>query len=171
MPRIVACGGRNDAYDSFKTAHAQGRGAAMLLVDAEGPVTAVRPWEHLKARDNWEPPSGATDDQCHLMVQVMESWFLADADALGLYYGQGFRGQALPHNASVEDVPKQDVLDGLQRATRGVSKGSYSKGKHGFEILATLDPTKVKNASPYADRLIRALVAGPGGGTHAQASE
>lgn len=37
MPRIVACGSRADAYDSFCTAIRNGE-AAMLLVDSESPV-------------------------------------------------------------------------------------------------------------------------------------
>ena len=45
----------------------------MLLVDAERPVASSGPWGHLNAPpDSWVRPAGATDDQCHLMVQVME---------------------------------------------------------------------------------------------------
>ena len=129
----------------------------MLLVDAEQPVTAQGPWQHLKQRDNWDRPDGATDDQCHLMVQVMESWFLADADALESFYGSGFRKQALPRNPNVEQVPKEDALRGLDRAARGTQKGGYSKGKHGFQILDRLDPDKVRAASPYAKRFLVTL--------------
>ena len=157
MPRIVACGGRDDAYDSFKTAHAREGEAAMLLVDAEGPMSEPGPWQHLERRDGWRRPDGATDGQCHLMVQVMESWFLADTDTLESFYGRDFRRRALPANPEVEDVSKQDVLDGLTRATRDTTKGHYNKGAHSFEILADLDPEKVRNASPHAARLIQAL--------------
>ena len=129
----------------------------MLLIDAEAPVNAQGPWQHLRTSDGWARPRGATDDQCHLMVQVMESWFLADADALESFYGSGFRKQALPRNPNVEQIPKEDVLRGLDRAARGTQKGGYSKGKHGFEILASLDPITVKQAAPYANRLLGAL--------------
>ena len=156
MPRIVICGPRNNAYDRFRTAHANGE-VAILLVDAEKPVTAVGPWEHLKGRDNWDRPAGTTDQQCHLMVQVMESWFLADMSALVSYYGQGFRRQALPQDPNIEDVSKPDVNNGLDQATRATQKGPYSKGKHSFEILERLDPAKVVGASPYAKRLIVAI--------------
>ena len=44
---IVACGSRNEAYDRFKRAHADGDAKTMLLVDAERPVTAQGPWQHL----------------------------------------------------------------------------------------------------------------------------
>ena len=129
----------------------------MLLVDAEGPVTAQNPWAHLLASDGWARPSSTTDDQCHLMVQIMESWFLADVGALASFYGRGLRRQALPGNRNIEQVPKEDVLSGLAQATRGTKKGSYSKSSHGFRIVGELDPAKVRNASRYADRFLRAL--------------
>ena len=158
MPRIVACGGRNNAYDSFKAGHASEDVRAMLLVDAEGPVAADGPWQHLKSRDNWDRPGGATDEQCHLMVEVMESWFLADKDALQAYFGQGFRRQALPANPDVEQVSKQDVLSGLDGATQATSKGRYRKGAHSFEVLERLDVGKVRKGSDYADRFVKALL-------------
>ena len=157
MPTIVACGSRGDAYNDFKTALAAGQ-PAMLLVDAEGPMTALGPWEHLEVNDGWNRPSGATNDQCHLLVQVMESWFLADVAALQEYYGQAFRAQRLPKNLEIEKVPKQDVLNGMARATSGTPKGSYQKGRDGFGILEALDTDKVRQASVHADRFIKALV-------------
>ena len=157
MPGIVACGSRQNAYDSFETAHASQAEVAMLVVDAEGPVTASGPWEHLNARDGWDRPDAASDGQCHLMVQMMESWFLADTDALESVYGQGFRPQSLPQNPNIEQVPKQDVDSGLAGATRDTKKGRYNKGRDSYEILAHVDPARITNASPYARRLIREL--------------
>ena len=129
----------------------------MLRVDAEEPVTAVGPWEHLKGRDNWDRPAGTTDQQCHLMVQVMESWFLADKAALVSYYGQGFRRHALPQNPNIEDVSTPDVNNSLDQATRDTQKGRYNKGRHSFEILENIDPAKVMAASPYAKRFIEGI--------------
>ena len=158
MPRIVACGGRDEAYDKFKIAHASQDGTSLLLVDAERPVDQAGAWEHLQgAPDEWPRPGGAADDQCHLMVQLMESWFLADRDALEEFYGQGYRENALPQNPQIERVAKDDVLDGLDRAARDTSKRGYDKGAHSFEILAKLDPEKVKDASPRAKHFIEAL--------------
>lgn len=161
MPRIVACGSRGDAFDYFKTALAAGQDTVFLLVDAEGPVRAaatdMKPWQHLKSRDNWDRPKSATDDQCHLMVQVMESWFLADVAALESYFGQHFRRAALPQNPRVEEVSKPDVESGLRQATCRTSKGVYAKGKHSFEVLAALDPFKVRQNSPYANRFLSEL--------------
>ena len=159
MPRIVASGSRDQAYDQFKTAHVQQNEVAMLLVDAEGPVTSADSWQHLESCDSWIRPTRATNDQCHLMVQVMESWFLADREALANFYQQGFRPNALPGNPrQIEHIPKKNVEDGLDRATRATTRGRYHKGRHSFEILASLDPPKVANASPHAKRFIQALL-------------
>ena len=157
-PRIVASGSRNKAYEDFLTAHARGDATAMLLVDAESPVATRTAWEHLQRRDGWSRPAGATDDQCHLMVQVMESWFLSDPDALERFYDQGFRKGALPGNPNnTESVPKGDVENGLSRSTASARKGRYHKGRHSFKILATIDPGKVMAASSHAANFISAL--------------
>ena len=158
-PKVVACGSRGNAYQSFQKAHTSGNVDAMLLVDAEGPVTAAGSWQHLKTSDNWNRPNGTTDDQCHLMVQVMESWFLADADVLASFYGQNFRSQDLMANPDIERVSKQDALGRLAQATRNTKKGSYKKGADSYQILEKLDPDKVRKASAHADRFIRALSA------------
>ena len=157
MPKIVACGSRDNAYDKFKTAHENNK-ICMLLVDAEDPITdGHRPWQHLNKRDGWSKPRNATEEQCHMMVLLMESWFLADKEALREYYGQGFRADAILQYDNVEIVPKDDVLDKLRRATLGTTKGSYNKGSHSFDILAILSPDKVKQASPYAKRFLEQL--------------
>ena len=159
MPRVVASGSRNEAYDDFRSALVRRNETAMLLVDAEAPVTARDPWTHLNTRDGWTRPSGATNDQCHLMVQVMESWLLADLLAIQAFYGNGFRPQALPGNPNIEQIPKQDVLNGLERAAQATRARGYSKGRHSFAILASLDPAKVTAASSHAERFIQSLLA------------
>ena len=158
MPRIVACGDRGNAFDRFKTGHASGGVSAMLLVDAEGPVRAKTGWGHLQQKDGWRRPRGVTKDQCHLMVQVMESWFLADVETLERYYGRGFRRQALPKNPNVEEITKGDVESGIERAAKDTGKGGYRKGRDSFEVLGRLDPAKVRGASKHADRFVRALL-------------
>ena len=158
MPRIVASGSRQDAFDDFRAAvrRAKKDDFIVLLVDSEGPV-ATGSWQHLKARDSWNQPSGTTDDQVHLMVQCMEAWFLADKDCLIAYYGNGFKQNALPPRQDIENIAKNDVLNGLKNATASVSKGEYGKGQHSFDILAQIDPDKVVEASPYAKRLVNTL--------------
>jgi hypothetical protein len=159
-PKLIACGSRMNAYDKFRKGLVQHKNDALiLLVDAEAPVTK-RPWAHVAARkgDNWQKPAAAIDDQLHFMVQCMESWFLADGDALAAYFGQGFNPKALPKNAAIEKIAKEDVLRGLESATRqSKTKGAYSKGRHSFALLGRIDPAKVQARSTHAKRLFDAL--------------
>ena len=160
MPEIVASGSRRNAYEDFETRHRHAANKSvtvLLLVDAEAPVMKAEPWEHLKDRDGWDRPDGATDDQCHPMVQVMESWFLVDRTALEEFYGQGFQESALPSNQQIEQVAKNDVFNGLNRASRNTTKGRYDKGRHSFEILEKIDAEKVTDASPHARRFVETL--------------
>lgn len=156
MPRIVACGSRRQAYDDFCTALAQGQRAAMLLVDSEDAVTVAvgSPWDHLRQRsaDAWFRPSGAHDDDCHLMVCCMESWFLADRCAVATFFGQGYDQTALPAVATaIESVARDRVFRALADATRSCkTQAPYGKGEHSFKLLALIDPTKVAAASPWA---------------------
>ncbi len=86
---VVACGSRQSTFDAFEIASRQHRDAFnVLLVDAEGPVTQP-PWEHLQDRDHWLT-QGIPDDHCHLMVQTMEAWLVADLDALRRFYGHHY---------------------------------------------------------------------------------
>ncbi len=155
QPKIIACGSREAAFDDFKIALKKYTDDfVMLVVDAEGAVQGS-PWAHL----GWAKPANATDDHAHLMVQIMESWFLSDRGMLAEYFGQGFNANALPGSANnIEGIPKDDVLEGLKRATSNLkTKKPYSdrtKVQHGFALLALVDPAKVKSASPQAQRLI-----------------
>ncbi len=163
MPRIFVCGGRQNAFDQFCTAvrTSSPTGVAVLLVDAEAPVTEMSPWRHVADRpgDNWPKPDGAKDDHLHLMVQCMESWFLADREALRVFFGQGFRGTALPASTKpIEMVTKSVLFNGLRRATeQAKTKGAYRKGKHSFKLLAEIDPQKVRKASPWAERFFSSI--------------
>lgn len=172
-PRIVACGSRRDAFESFCTAIAVGE-EAMLLVDSEAPVpancqapannrAAWTPWVHLKQRpgDGWDMPAGSTDTDCHLMAQCMETWFLADRPALSAFFNPGFRSNDLPAAANpIESVAKTDVYNALKLATRECKrKASYGKGAHSFKLLAAIQPAKVTAASPWAKRFIECLTA------------
>ena len=167
QPRIVACGSRTDAYDSFCTALKNGD-QAVLLVDSEAPVSKKhqagkpetwQPWEHLKQRDQWEKPAGASDESCHLMVQVMESWFLADRATLEAFFGQGFKDNALPSETSpIEGIDKESVYAALKKATHACkTKKAYNKGTHSFKLLERLDPDKVIKASPWTKRFVSHL--------------
>ena len=99
LPKIVRGGSRSRTFNLFRKAVASphpGR-VPFLLVDSEESVQEGHsPWQHLKARDNWIPPGGESDDQAFLMVQVMETWFLADREALRRHFGPRLREKCDP---------------------------------------------------------------------------
>jgi hypothetical protein len=149
MPGTVACGGRGIAFDKFETAVASGDDA-VLLVDSEDPVRGRTAWAHLKARDDWDQPTGTRDDQAQLMVTSMETWIVADHDALRRVFGADLRENALPPLVNLEARSRQDVLLSLQRATRDCGRDRmYRKGDRSFEVLAELDPTTLKEHLPH----------------------
>ena len=121
------------------------------------PIYQDRPWEHLITRDNWALPDGSTNEQVHLMIECMESWFLADPETLRQFFGQGFNSNSLPGNTNIETINKADVFRSLENASRHSQKGSYGKGDHSFKILEKIDARKVLTASPAALRLIHEL--------------
>lgn len=154
MPSIVACGGRGASFDRFKTALGGGDDKyPMLLVDSESAVSKP-PWEHLSGRDGWSRPAGAADDQAQLMVQCMETWCVADRDALLDFFGQCLRQNALPALHGLEKRSKDDVQKMLSHATRDCGHGkNYQKGKRSFELLAKLNPEVLKERLPHFKRL------------------
>jgi len=154
---VIACGGRDSAFDDFKMAlRSHPDSFNVLLVDSESPVTQT-PWCHLHIRDGWDRPSTVDDDHCHLMIQITEAWFLADVDALVRFYGSGFEPNRLPRNPDIEAVPKADVLDGLTRASEDTVKGRYHKIRHGTKLLKLIDVDKVRKKAESCDRLFTVL--------------
>lgn len=150
---VIACGGRASAYDDF--CHAlKGHPDSfnVLVVDAEG-IVKDTPWRHLR----WPKPLKATDEQCHLMVQTMESWIVADSDALSTFYAQNFNRNALPRRANIEEADRHALASALDRATNKTKKGTYQKIRHGAELLKRVDPAKVRAASSHCDRLFTTL--------------
>ena len=159
-PRIVACGGRSRAYDKFRTALREGR-RALLLIDSEASVKHTSPWLHLHNRpgDGWTKPDNATDDHCHLMLECMENWFLADRETLRAFSGQDFRETALPpRSRDIETVPKATAIDALVKATQDCKPTlRYDKGERSFDLLARIDPAKVIKSSRWAKRFVTAV--------------
>ena len=159
MPRVIRGGSRQQAFDSFvaDAAHPSPGTVPLLLVDSESPIVAGRPvWQHLQERDDWNKPEGAGDDQAFLMVQVMETWFLTDRNALQTYFGREFGGNVIRKWPQLEEVSKETVLDALEKATARCSK-PYAKGKVAFELLAQIDPALVEAACPHAKSLLDRL--------------
>ena len=164
---VTACGGRGSARNDFRTAIAQGENA-MLLVDSEEPVSSEhergentsnrRPWDHLEQSDSRHKPNGSNDTDCHLMVQVMESWFLADPDKRKEFFGTGFNSDSLPAETdSIESIRKGKVFAVLKEGFQNTQEGTYKKGAHSFELLSCICPDKVMKRSPWARRFVDEL--------------
>ena len=167
--KLIPCGNRGRALKNFRLALKNGL-IALLLVDSEGPVHANhqsgdsetwRPWSHLESRpdDGWKLPEGATEQDCHLMVQCTESWLIADRAALRHFFGQHFKAARLPApTAKIESIPAEAIIKSLKLATSECeTKRPYDKGAHSFELLSRIDPAKVKAASPWAARFLAEL--------------
>ncbi len=97
------------------------------------------------------------DARYHLMVQSMEALFVADADALAMYYGQHFRRSALPTHTNLEAVTVTQLAGALKAATRGTTAGEYKKIQHAARILPRLNITRVRIALPHCERLFQFL--------------
>lgn len=157
---VVRCGSRTQAFKLFENAAKQTVGGIIpfLLVDSEEAVPAqTNPWTFLQQRDGWNRPANVRDDQVHLMTHCMETWFLADTEALNRYFSTGFNANALPKTQPIETALKEDILNGLNRATRESSKKKYDKGSHSFAILESLDPAKIEQQASWACRLFKTM--------------
>lgn len=153
QPRIVPRGGRQQAFHAFRIASDKKNltNRCVLLVDSEGPVGLKGSIDYLNAREGWIFNQIKTES-VFLMVQAMEAWFLADREALSAFYGNGFLAKSLPgSSANIEAVAKNDLEPALKHASKPTkTKGEYHKVKHGFALLALIDPRKVEKASPHA---------------------
>jgi hypothetical protein len=161
MPRLVACGGRDSAFNSFETALATNLPGnfVALWIDSEDPLANLNDaWEHLQARDNWPKPLGAIDEQVLFMTTCMETWFVADRAALQEHFKNKLQVAALPPLQNLENRHRHDVQDRLMHATRTCSN-AYTKGKRSFEILGKLNPVVLAQHLPSFVRVRRILVA------------
>lgn len=159
MPKVVACGGRKKAYDMFDTAmtSASNDEFPMLLVDSEDPVT-LSPWEHLKLRDKWDRPFDAKDEQAQMMATCMETWIMADHEALRNYFGSHLRENALILLGGLECRSRHELLEALKSSTNdcGRNKG-YEKGERSFQILAKLNTKLLEDNLLYFKRFKHTL--------------
>lgn len=154
---LISCDSRQEAFDDFSIAQRTHPDSLnILLVDSEGPVS-LTPASHLKSRDEWINP-GAEEEQIHLMVQVMETWFVADLDAVEQFYGKGFARKVFS-GAPVEAISKEDVFKQLDTATKSTSKGQYHKVRHGPDLLKRIRADVVRRAAPHCERLFVFLLA------------
>ena len=163
LPRVVACGPRNAAFDRFETALGGAIDYPVLLVDSEGQVASANQthnpsgaWRHLDSQDGWQRPKVAQDDQAQLMVACMETWLAADRSAVVSHF-PGLNRNALPSSVGLESRRKEDVSAALDSATSPSSKGRYDKSRDSFDLLGKVDPVELKRELPHFRRFVDAL--------------
>jgi len=146
--RIVFCGSKSSTYDDFKNGSSDHQQAFnVLLVDSDGPKELSQNcWQYL----GWNAP-GTDESHCHLMVQEMEAWFLADIETLKTFYGGKLNEKAI-RNPKVEEIasPKEVLKKACQ--------DTYHEIDHAVSLLERVDVAKVRKAAPHCNRLFEALV-------------
>lgn len=154
MPRPIRGGGRAQTFDAYCMAVKTRKPdeLPLLLVDSEDLVKAGSDaWKHLKACDHWAKPHGASSADAFLMITCMETWFVADREALKDFFRKGWNDKALPKWPDLEGVEKDKVLEALVKATAG----KYAKGN--FDLLKVINPTVVEKSLPSARALLERL--------------
>ncbi|MBI5154151.1 DUF4276 family protein [Candidatus Poribacteria bacterium] len=150
MPRVVACGSRAQAYKDFvRAVSTRGEGEiAVLLIGSESPVQkGAGKWAHLATgkQDQWSQPNGTSEDDVFLMVQLMETWLLADPSAWKQVLGADFNESKVPDWPDMEAIGKEKILSTISAATSGYTKGAIS-----WRVLAHVKPAELETRLPHA---------------------
>ena len=149
---LIATGGTPVAdFHAALTAHPDAFN--VLLLDSDCPILGLL--GDLCRSKKLDP---RLQDSVFWMVQVMESWFLADTAALKAYYGDGFQENAVTGNPEVEKILKAGVYSKLKIATKNTRPGQYHKTKHAPALLAAIDVGLVRAAAPNCDRMFRIIL-------------
>lgn len=158
--KILPAGNTQSTYDDFiRSVENAPQNLNLLLVDSDEPVAetqTARAFLQNKYK-SWNLHT-VTDEQCHLMAQIMESWFLADVDALKNFYGKDFKESVIPKNKNVETIAKETVESALTAATAKTQKAEYHKIEHGAKLLELVDSNKVRAAAPHCNKLFRIII-------------
>ncbi len=122
--QCVACGSGASALSRFKNPLRKDEGALrILLIDAERAVSDItKPWHALGEN----PPAWAGDKDLYLMVQCLESWLVADIEAVQQHYdAKGkpcFDTKKIPKWQNVELIHRHTVQSALENATTTCGK-------------------------------------------------
>ena len=131
----------------------------LLLVDSEEPVSTDHTvWQHLQTRchNKFQRPADADDQSAYMMVQAMETWFIADQPALQSFFGVQFDASPFEDLPALETILKEDALEKLRQASMQC-KPRYKKSKVSYDLLAQINPDTVAAACPHADQLLNYL--------------
>ncbi len=156
--KLVPCGSRANTFARFREAVVQAPESMVhiLLVDSEAAVKNEDPRTHLRHQDGWDP-AGVPVEAIQLMVQIMETWIVADPKALAQYYGKGFAEAKLPRRTNLEEEPKKRILHTPKDATKSTGKGAYHKIRHAGSLLGRIDAATVRSRCPRCERFFNEL--------------
>jgi hypothetical protein len=153
---ITACGNTTATKNAFTTAlKLHPTALNILIVDSDGPVISS-PSQHLFKKDEIDA-FNISDDQCHLMVQVMETWIVADVNAMMDFYGDKFNANPIPKRPDIEQVGREEIYRILKEATKNTQKGEYHKINHGPIILGRANAATVREKAPHCEQLFTTL--------------
>lgn len=160
---VILCGNSAETFKDFLLgvkSHPNSFVAFLIDSDAEvggedSPKSFLQ--QQLKSK-NWELKN-VDDNQCHLMVQIMESWFLGDVETLKNFYGQKFNSNAIPKTKDVEKIQKDNVESSLNSATRETQKGIYSENKlkHSAELLSKINVEIIRQRAKHCERIFQTI--------------
>jgi len=162
---LIPCGGRQLTYEAFINAlKTKPQAINILLVDSEDPIACFTNFtkdpviriEHLKKRDKWIFKK-VNPEHVHLMVQCMETWIVADVEALKKFYGQGFLEHYLPVRENLEEESKTDIYNKLKQATKPTQKGEYDKTKHASKLLMSIKIVEIEKRCSRFKEFLRWL--------------
>ncbi len=143
---VVRGKSRGEAFRRFRKHQRQfSNDLCVLLVDAETVIsTDAKVWDVVAKRegDKWERPDWAKEDHLYLMVAFVETWLLADQEALASFFKRGFNPRPLP-TSNLEIRSKRDVEKALKLATKDCKNGPYRHGQ-AHEVIEFVCPEKVQ---------------------------
>ena len=158
--KIIPAGNTQSTYDDFIfSVENSPQSFNLLLVDSDDALGENEPARSFlqKKYKKWKLKT-VKDEQCHLMVRIMESWLIADVDALKEFYGQGFNAGAIPKNRNVEEITKEQIEKSLKSAIAKTNKNEYHKIEHGAKLLEKINPKKVCEAAPHCEKLFDEII-------------
>ncbi len=146
---VIRGRGRRATFDKFENSReTYPHDLCVLLVDSEGPVTPRQHvWDVVSSRkeDQWIKPPWARGRHLYLLVQSIETWLVADPDALQSFFKRGFAPEKLP-TTNLEQQSRSKIEQALKAATRHTSKGAYQHAD-AILIMEKVRPEKVKTLS------------------------
>lgn len=155
--QIVACGSRDEAWGAFENERRfSPEVRSFLLVDSEE-VMQTDAKTHLLSHEKSWTVAAIESEALNVMATTMETWIVADVDAVKEFYNGGFLVSRMPKHTNLENVSKPDVRAHLEAATAPTQKGAYQKIKHAAVLLTKIDPGVVRRKCPHADLLFRRI--------------